>query len=199
MKLSSLSFYLANPWRIVQQLRYRTYLRKNPGVPWMAPNVVEFLNTVITKNDKILEWGSGGSTAWFAARAQSVVSVENNKFWYEKVKRTLQEKRIQNVDYRLIDVDESINQDECIKKGIIPPYVAVVNTYPEEHFDMVIVDGSHRNICINQVPKRLKRGGYMVLDNSNWMSFEKWGVSKEWKLVSHHDVGVSCTTVWQKN
>ena len=191
-------FYLSNPWRIVQQLRYKSYLKKNPGVPWMSPKVIEFLATKIDENFEVLEWGSGGSTAWFAKRAKKVLSVENNKNWYDKVSRTLKENKILNVDYRFIEADDSIKQDDFLKAGIVPDYVSVIHEYDESYFDMIIVDGSHRNICINQAPKYIKPGGYLVLDNSNWMSTEKWGIPKGWRMVSHHDVGVSCTSVWQK-
>lgn len=196
--LKFIKFYLANPWRIVQQLRYKAFLKKNPGVPWMAPKAIEFLDQVITPRFHLFEWGSGGSTAWFAKRAKHVTSVESNKEWFERVSINLKSKNIHNVDYRLIEVDESIDEEECIKKGKIPPYVAQIHKFPENHFDMVIVDGSHRNTCIHQAPNYIKPGGYLVLDNSNWMSHEKWGIPKDWNLVSHHDVGVSCTSVWQK-
>jgi predicted O-methyltransferase YrrM len=164
----------------------------------MAPKAIEFLDKVIESQFQILEWGSGGSTAWFAKRAKLVTSVESNREWFERVSHNLKSNHIHNVDYRLIEVDETLNEEQSLKKGQIPPYVSIVHAYPENHFDMVIVDGAHRNICIHQAPKYIKPGGYLVLDNSNWMSHEKWGIPKNWHVVSHDDVGVSCTTVWQK-
>ena len=191
-------FYLSNPWRIVQQIRYKSFLKNNPGVPWMAPKVIDFLATVIDQKSVMLEWGSGGSTAWFAKRAKNVLSIENNKKWYDRVSRSLKENKISNVDYRYIEADDSIQQDVFLREGKVPEYVSVIHGYEENFFDLVVVDGSHRNICINQAPKYIRPGGYLVLDNSNWMSSEKWGIPKGWDLVSHHDFGVSCTSVWQK-
>lgn len=191
-------FYFSNPWRIVQQLKYKYFLKQNPGVPWMAPGAIKFLDQTINEKFTMLEWGSGGSTAWFAKRARKVISIESNISWYDRVSETLKSSGIKNVDYRFIETDDCLQQDECIKQGIVPPYVAVVNAYQENFFDLVVIDGSLRNICINEAPKYIRPGGYLVLDNSNWMSPEKWGIPVGWELVNHHDVGVSCTSIWQK-
>lgn len=192
------TFYLSNPWRIVLQLKYKYFLKNNPGVPWMAPKAIAYMDKVIDKNFQMLEWGSGGSTTWFSKRAKHVTSVEDNQSWFERVRRTFEQEKITNIDYRFIPTDHSIDQEKCIQEKKIPEYVAVVNGFQQDYFDMIIVDGSFRNVCINQSPRFLKPGGYLVLDNSNWMSFEKWGIPKNWQLVCHDDVGVSCTSIWQK-
>ena len=71
-----LKFYLSNPLRIIHQIKYKNFLKNNPGVPWMAPKSIEFLDKTIAKDFKMLEWGSGGSSTWFAKRAESLISLK---------------------------------------------------------------------------------------------------------------------------
>lgn len=193
-----LKFYFANPVRIFQQVKYKYFLRKNPGVPWMAPGAIKFLDAEIKPEHKMFEWGSGGSTAWFANRCKEIVSIENNQGWFQKVQGMFKEQKLSNIDYRFIETDESLDQKEAIRTKALPEYVKVISEFSQESFDIIIIDGSFRHICINHAPTFLKSGGLLVLDNSNWCSFEKWGAPKDWEIVCHDDVGVSCTTIWKK-
>src|SRR5262245_58674086 len=52
----------------------------NP-LPWLTHPAIEWLDSVIGPDDTVFEWGSGASTAWFAQRAKSVVSVEHDQTW----------------------------------------------------------------------------------------------------------------------
>jgi hypothetical protein len=46
-------------------------------------------------------------------------------------------------------------------------YVRAIDAYPNDFFDFVIIDGHARLSCIkNSIPK-IKRGGMLVLDNSD--------------------------------
>jgi hypothetical protein len=45
--------------------------------------------------------------------------------------------------------------------------VRVIECHPDGHFDLVVVDGQARKACIAHAIKKIRRGGYLLLDNSN--------------------------------
>lgn len=68
-------------------------LRKEPvdvGLPWFSFEAIEFLANYVTNNTVILEFGAGGSTIFFGARAGRVISVEMSRDWARRVQARLQ-------------------------------------------------------------------------------------------------------------
>lgn len=61
--------------------------RHNQGLngPWMAKGAVDYLDRILTKDQSLLELGSGASTAWYAQRVGSVVSIESDAAWAEAI------------------------------------------------------------------------------------------------------------------
>jgi hypothetical protein len=56
------------------------------ALPWMAPRAVAFLADELSREDILLELGSGKSTAWYADHVGRVVSLEPNAEWAFRVK-----------------------------------------------------------------------------------------------------------------
>ena len=59
--------------------------KTHPGSPSLALGAVHFLDGWLDQRDMVLEYGAGQSTAWFARRVGHIVSVEDSRFWYDKV------------------------------------------------------------------------------------------------------------------
>lgn len=97
----------------------------------------------------MLEWGSGMSTLWFAQRVQNLTSIEDYQPWYDKVKLTLD--KVQNVDYQLKTGNDYFTLDN----------------YLDRTFDFILIDGSERGNCAKTAITKIKRGGYIYLDNSD--------------------------------
>ena len=55
------------------------------GFPWIVVESAEKLNEELKETDIVLEFGSGGSTIFFAERCKLVKSVETSKDWYDTV------------------------------------------------------------------------------------------------------------------
>jgi hypothetical protein len=66
----------------------RLFGRKQTS-PWMAPRAVAFLENQLSRQDVLLELGSGKSTAWYADRVGRVVSLEPNPDWAQRVSSDL--------------------------------------------------------------------------------------------------------------
>lgn len=46
-------------------------------------------------------------------------------------------------------------------------YVEAINTYSDNYFDFVFIDGRARNGCVIASLPKIKNGGYLMLDNSD--------------------------------
>lgn len=123
-----------------------------PKLPWIAYDTVSILEKFLTKDSRILEFGSGMSTVWYAKHAGEVFSVEDYFPWYEKVRVILENEQINNVHY-------------CFTKSPQDYKNFMVND--EFGFDLIMVDGSYRSACVLNTAKLLKPGGILYLDNSD--------------------------------
>lgn len=119
------------------------------AVPWMNYAMLAFLDERLSKDFTVFEYGSGFSTDYFARNCRSVVSVEYNKEWYERVRSSASE------NARLIFVPSDTDGAYCrsiAKSG--------------DEFDVVVVDGDDRVNCLMQAINALSKRGIILLDVS---------------------------------
>jgi predicted O-methyltransferase YrrM len=128
---------------------------------------------------KVFEWGSGGSTFFLASRVRSVVSVEHDPTWFDHVTRELGRRRVDNVDLRLVVpellTDDAVSQRTGDYRSSVPKfanmhfskYVQTIATLPDESLDLVLIDGRSRSACAAVALSKVKRGGAVVLDDSD--------------------------------
>ena len=88
-------------WLRYPAARWRARRGKTPERPWIVPAAVGWLRRRIRSDWAVLELGSGRSTVWFARRAGSVLSFEDNEYWYPRTQERLAEAGLANVDLRL--------------------------------------------------------------------------------------------------
>lgn len=126
--------------------------------PWLAPEAILAMDSFLASLDKprVFEWGAGGSSLWFAERAEWAISIEHDREWCEKTQRELTERALTNI--KLIERPESF----CYAKEIVE-YAEYVS---DPLFDLVLVDGVQRNACVLAAVGGLKVGGWLVLDNT---------------------------------
>jgi len=141
------------------------------GYPWFSFEAVEWLDKFLTKEMKVFEWGSGGSTIYFVKKVSSLISVESNPEWHKKVAGTLKEKNITNCQYILKEPQASDRPEypyeESKHRGLdFKEYCQIIDEYPDNYFDLVVVDGVARSFCIRHALKKIKAGGFLLLDDS---------------------------------
>jgi SAM-dependent methyltransferase len=162
---------------------FRASRGRTPERPWIVPAAIGWLRRRIRSDWSILELGSGRSTAWFARRAGSVLSFEDNEYWYPRTKQRLERDGLSNVDLRLRPIED------------FPSEVAGL---PDASFDLVVVDFLEapevtRVDCIGPARKKVKPGGYLLLDDSDrpgyapayellagWRERRFTGIKDEW-------------------
>jgi hypothetical protein len=144
--LNDKPFFIARCRVILDQLLH-------PNDPWLTRDSIEYLERFLRKDMHGFEFGSGRSTKWFARRVMRLVSVEDDRTWYQRVKKNLAGS---NVDYRFAETTSG-----CME------YVNQLQSFPDETFDFIIIDGSCRDACIHAAATKVKRKGIVVLDNAD--------------------------------
>jgi predicted O-methyltransferase YrrM len=121
-----------------------------PSVPWLSPQAVSYLESILQPEFRVIEHGSGGSTLWFAKRVKEVIAYERDVNWFS----VLDACKPENVKIR--------NSDKPAK-------------YSNKTFDLLLIDGepvTDRAAWLERAPKIVKAGGWVVLDNANRPEYE---------------------------
>jgi predicted O-methyltransferase YrrM len=131
--------------------------RLAPADPWLTRDAVRFLGSTLRPVDRMLEWGSGRSTIWFAQRVEQLTSVEHDEAWYRRTQAEVTAAGMTNV--RLL-LKESRRDD----------YVGVATTFEPESLGCVLIDGvpELRDACALAAVPLVQRAGLLVIDNANW-------------------------------
>lgn len=124
--------------------------RAGAPIPWFSYPAIELLSRRVTSDMTVFEYGSGASTAWFAARVKRVVSVEHDEGWYRRL------------------------------AGRVPPNVTLEHVPLERggaycrrasaqgtRFDVVVIDGRDRVNCARHALDALDPRGVLVWDDSD--------------------------------
>ena len=147
-------------WRYLAQ---QAFHRAHPEAPLIVANAVILLDSWIRPADRGLEWGSGRSTGWLAARLDALITVEHDQLWYDRVGERLRRAGLAaKVDYRLVAAPA-----EQMAEPVDHPYAAVADEVADESLDLVLVDGQMRLRCMQKALAKLRPGGLLVLDGAN--------------------------------
>jgi len=193
-----LSEIVRQPIYVFRRILYKLYEITHPDEPWISPKAVTFCARHLNKEQIGLEWGSGRSTAWFGARLKSLLSIEFDEAWHSRVVTVLQNQGLKNVECRYIFLEHSIDEPTKSEYENPPAYVRIAEEFEDKSLDFVVVDGHYRQACILAVLKKIKSGGLLLVDNTNWLPIEKWGVPDNWPVVHQSSNVMTQTTIWQK-
>ena len=122
-----------------------------PTLPMISFRAIRVIDGLLTPQSKVLEFGSGYSTLWFAQRCAELVSIEDDPHWGAVVRRLLAEAGLGHVRYEFRDLASYSRLD----------------TYPDAYFDFVLVDGKDRTGCMRTALTKVRPGGWIYLDNSD--------------------------------
>jgi hypothetical protein len=144
-------------------------------LPWMNYGAIIHIQNLLRPNTCLFEYGSGSSTRYWISKGCKVISVEHDKVFFEKMQVSLEDFcdykliepeidiDIKNKSHRLPESYKSSDYDELSFEA----YVKTIDKYPDNYFDLVVVDGRARPACIKHAVPKIKRGGVLVLDNSD--------------------------------
>lgn len=188
--------------------------------PWISFGAILFLEKILKKDMQVYEYGSGGSTLFFGKRVKCINSVEHDPNWFNKVVEEININGFQNCHIRLVepiqemfihkndisDPDAYIADDEKYRGMSFLNYAASIDSYPDGFFDIVIIDGRARPSCFKHSEKKVKRNGYLILDNAErpyynyihkTLDKNKWVIYDFYGPVPY-SYGFCQTCIWQK-
>lgn len=136
-------------------------------MPWYTRPCLEWLDTLDLKGKRVFEYGTGKSAMWYASRSAEVCGVDSNEEWFQFAQHF--------GNYFLADNEQDY---------IYEVYSAASDYHesnPVRPFDLIIIDGDHRDECTEHALKCLKPGGILIIDNWEQPSVEPndWTRTKE--------------------
>jgi hypothetical protein len=130
------------------------------SLPWMPYSTILKLNYIIKKDFNILETGSGGSSLFYLRRCNNLISVEHDKKWLKELEKNIS---LTSFKKRWTIVLRPLNGKSKNESA----YLQFLRQQQDESFDLISVDGRLRSESLKIVSHKVKKGGYLLLDNSD--------------------------------
>ena len=150
-------------------------------IPWYTYPTIEYLNNLKLDGISVLEYGSGNSSLYYLRRGAKVVSIEDDREWYEKIKG---ENKDDSFQYVIANSDSDYIQRKEINSA-----------------DIIVIDGSYRPECAEYVIKNILDGNsnpsMIIFDNSDRYpkTINKLDDKIEWVRVDFCGLGpINCYT-----
>ena len=163
-------------WKTALQKGYNSMADEQA---WLNFEALDFLKKNLVSSHNVFEYGGGGSTLFFLNRVSFVATVENDQQWFQLLSDKI--KNLTNVRWQgffqegeLVigdDTRQPANPQSYMSntKGqenlSYEKYAKTILLFPENYFDVVLVDGRARPSCLAESISRLKQGGLLVVDN----------------------------------
>jgi hypothetical protein len=154
------SFAHWTPRYLFDRMLEKLYRHRHADLPWLTPLANQILIANLRDTDHGAEFGSGKSTIWFSKRVASLVSIEHNPLWYEKVKRELELLGKSNVTYLFRPQKPGENPLQS-------DYVREAYKIADSSLDFALVDGIYRDACVCALLNKIAPGGLLIIDNIN--------------------------------
>lgn len=135
--------------------------RSGEPVPWYTYPAIELLRAKSFAGKRVLEFGAGQSTIWWARQAEEIVSFEGNSAWCKYVRTRIRANAsLHLVDWQLTDFEK-----------LVPP---------DSRFDVIVIDGLDRLTAAAKSRNMLNPGGVFILDNAEGY----WGPEGTYPIVN---------------
>lgn len=135
-------------------------------IPWLTEPAIAFLDAYLDSTHRVLEFGAGGSSIWMAPRCHTLVTVEHDSAWLERVAPHVEEDTWSPLLRPL-------------------PYDSVCDQWSNGEYDLVLIDGRGRVACAEASARLVRPGGVLMLDNAERGGYAAIGdvLCKDWNIV----------------
>lgn len=130
-------------------------------LPWITDGATDFIDNFIKERTKrgletrVFEFGSGNSTLYFLSRGCSVVSIEHDFEWAEKI---------------AVTADAFGYKEKLMLRESERPYCQL---YQDSGFDITVIDGRDRVQCLKHVLGSItNRDQIIVFDNTERFDYK---------------------------
>ncbi len=143
--------------RVLTECAVREVFGWRPAKPWISYSAIRHLERLLRPDWRVLEFGAGMSTLWFARRCAAVYSIESDGVWYATVKALLADWHITNVH-----LEQRSGAPEAIDA------YADLSMFPRAFFGCILIDGHARDRCVETALWVIAPGGVIFLDNTDF-------------------------------
>ncbi len=201
-------------YRILRPLfkfRYNRFQKKNASLPWLCPDAITALQILLNGGIGV-EYGSGRSTLFFSGLLDWLHSIEHHEGWSKRVQEMLVSNGVTNTTLHLIQADKDFQDPPLtsekqffmsvaeypIDDSYFLSYVNYLDQLEDESIDFILVDGRARRSCALKAISKLKKGGILVLDNSERKRYEEVHKTLADLPQIYTTTGLTDTTIWLK-
>lgn len=125
------------------------------ALPWYCYAATQHLASIAKPWWRVIEYGLGSSTLWWAARVAHITAIEHDPVWVEKFEHRLPP----NVSLEFIDQLDPRYKDRLLEEP--------------ENYDLISVDGKRRNSVVKRAAAASKLGGFLLFDDSQKVRYAK--------------------------
>jgi hypothetical protein len=158
-------------------------------LPWVTYPFIHFIANRLQPSFNIFEFGSGNSTLYYGKKVATIDSVENDLFWYDKIKGTM-------------PPNVTLFYCELQRGGDYCKYA----TSTQKNYDIIIVDGRDRVNCCKESIKALSPTGILVLDDTERVDYKEgidFLLNNEFKKIDFWGMAptvnyLKCTTLFYR-
>jgi Methyltransferase domain len=167
--------------------------REGHPLPLLSYPTIDWLDGVLQPEDRVFEYGMGGSTVWFAGRVAHVTSVDHNPEWVRSLRLP------GNVTARV-----ALTRADLLTADANDPYVCAIDE-GDKRYDVVLIDGMARLSCVPAAHRALTPTGLIIFDNSEKPTYAparqqlaEWGYSRIDFCGTRPDASafLGCTSVY---
>ena len=132
--------------------------------PWISFDAIKRISKIVKTDMKVLEFGGGGSTLYFANKGLDVTTIETDMNWKLNIEKKLQAKGLKNVE--ILFRDFKVEPVDTFRKS------EYLMTLPKQSFDVILIDGPEitdycaRPLCFEWAEKNINKGGIIIVDDS---------------------------------
>lgn len=116
--------------------------------PWYTKPALNFINSLNLENKIVFEYGLGSSSVWWAKKCKALYGVDSDAEYVQAVKNATDHKA-------------TVWYESTLNEYIGKPLQLGLK------FDIIIIDGVHREDCVKPALECLKKKGIIIYDN--WM------------------------------
>jgi hypothetical protein len=165
-------------------IEWRKQFGKEPidlSLPWITIDAKNYIvNWSKGKRKIVFEYGMGGSSLFFLSFCDKLFSVDHDSTWFHKTNDLIKIKGFTNWDGYLKEPtfnsqviygncsnpDLYESDDDMYNNMNFKDYVTIIDQFPDNYFDLILIDGRSRPSCIKHSISKVSNGGLIVIDNS---------------------------------
>ena len=158
-------------------------------VPYITYPALRQLRRLVRPEFRVFEYGSGGSSLWWAGQVAEIISVEHDAGWAGRVaaaapanlrvitrkasavavpkRRALLKRFLATSPDLPLSPDAAHNRMHGLTTEDFVAYATEIEAHGDAKFDVIVVDGMARCFTAWLAPRHLKADGFIVFDNAD--------------------------------